>query len=121
MRESLVSLRSEVSGISKDLQTLTGRFDENKYFMDKSLKEHSAEIELLRSQINALETQIKELKGRLSSKTDTDTKTKGKMEIKKDKKESEDANIPETKAPEIKDPAKMYEAAYATFKDKKYK
>ena len=121
IRESEAALRSDIAGISKDLQTLIGRFDESKYFIDKTLKDTASEMELLRSQINALEAQIKELQGRLSSKTDTDTKTKGKMEIKKDKKESEDAKIPETKAHEIKDPAKMYEAAYATFKDKKYK
>lgn len=121
MRESEALLRSDVTGISKDLQTLIGRFDESKYFIDKTLKDTASEMELLRSQINTLEAQIKELQGRLSSKTDTDTKTKGKMEIKKDKKESEDAKLPETKEPEINDPAKMYEAAYATFKDKKYK
>lgn len=118
MRESEALLRSAVTGISKDLQTLIGRFDESKYSIDKTLKDTASEMELLRSQINALEARIKELQGRLSSKTDTDTKTK---EIKKDKKESEDAKLPETKELEIKDPATMYEAAYATFKDKKYK
>ena len=68
----MVSLRSEVSGISKDLQSLTGRFDENKYFIDKSLKDKSSEMDLLRAQITALETQVKEIQAKLSSKTDTD-------------------------------------------------
>ncbi|MEK7865018.1 MAG: hypothetical protein AAB175_04295, partial [Nitrospirota bacterium] len=72
IRESMVSLRSEVSGISKDLQSLTGRFDENKYFIDKSLKDKSSEMDLLRSQITSLETQVKEMQAKLSSKTDTD-------------------------------------------------
>ncbi|MCX5716725.1 MAG: hypothetical protein NTW44_00135, partial [Nitrospirae bacterium] len=72
IREGMVSLRSEVSGISKDLQSLTGRFDENKYFIDKSLKDKSLEIDLLRSQITALETQIKKMQTKLSSKSEID-------------------------------------------------
>ena len=119
IRESEASLRSEVSGISKDLQTITGRFDENKYFIDKSLKDKSSEVELLRLQITALETQVKELQG--GKRAETDSKTKGKQDIKKEKKtEPEEAKTPEAK-PEIKDPAKIYEAAYSTFKEKKFK
>ena len=79
----MVSLRSEVSGISKDLQSLTGRFDENKYFIDKSLKDKSSEMDLLRAQITALETQVKEIQAKLSSKTDTDAAPKDKIEGKK--------------------------------------
>ncbi|TAL27749.1 MAG: tol-pal system protein YbgF [Nitrospirae bacterium] len=122
IRESEASLRSEVSGISKDLQTITGRFDENKYFIDKSLKDKSSEVDLLRLQITALETQLKELQGgKPPSRIEADSKTKGKSEIKKEKKtEPEEAKIPEAK-PEIKDPAKIYDAAYAVFKEKKYK
>lgn len=119
IRESEASLRSEVSGISKDLQTITGRFDENKYFIDKSLKDKSAEIELLRLQITALETQVKESQG--GKRAETDSKTKGRQDVKKEKKpEPEEAKTPEAK-PEIKDPAKIYEAAYSTFKEKKFK
>ena len=117
MRESMVSLRSEVSGISKDLQSLTGRFDENKYFIDKSLKDKSSEMDLLRAQITSLETQVKEIQAKLSPKTDTDAAPKDKIEGKKEKK----SETEETKTPEIKDPAKAYEAAYASFKNKKYK
>ncbi|MDO8747400.1 MAG: hypothetical protein Q7J70_07050, partial [Thermodesulfovibrionales bacterium] len=51
VREGMVSLRSEVSGTSKDLQSLTGRFDENKYFIDKSMKDKALELDLLRAQI----------------------------------------------------------------------
>ena len=119
IRESEASLRSEVSGISKDLQTITGRFDENKYFIDKSLKDKSSEVELLRLQITALETQVKESQG--GKRAETDSKTKGKQDIKKEKKtEPEEAKTPEAK-PEIKDPAKIYEAAYSTFKEKNLK
>lgn len=119
IRESEASLRSEVSGISKDLQTITGRFDENKYFTEKSLKDKSSEMELLRLQITALETQVKE--SQEGKRAETDSKTKGKQDIKKEKKtEPEEAKTPGAK-PEIKDPAKIYEAAYSTFKEKKFK
>ena len=119
IRESEASLRSEVSGISKDLQTITGRFDENKYFTEKSLKDKSSEMELLRLQITALETQVKE--SQEGKRAETDSKTKGKQDIKKEKKtEPEEAKTPEAK-PEIKDPAKIYEAVYSTFKEKKFK
>ncbi len=117
IREGMVSLRSEVSGISKDLQTLTGRFDENKYFIDKSLKDKSSELDLLRSQITALETQVKEIQTKLPAKTENDTAAKDKPDVKKEK----ESETEEAKTPEIKDPAKAYEAAYASFKDKKYK
>ena len=122
IRESEAALRSDIAGISKDLQTLIGRFDESKYFIDKSLKDKSSEVELLRLQITALETQVKELQGgKLPAKAETDSKTKGKQDIKKEKKtEPEEAKTPEAK-PEVKDPAKMYEAAYNAFKGEKFK
>jgi tol-pal system protein YbgF len=104
---------------------LTGRFDENKYFIDKSLKDKSSEMDLLRAQITALETQVKEIQAKLSSKTDTDAAPKDKPDVKDVKKEkktdTEETKAPETKTPKIKDPAKAYEAAYASFKNKKYK
>lgn len=125
IREGMVSLRSEVSEISKDLQSLLGRFDENKYFIDKSLKDKSSEMDLLRAQITALETQVKEIQTKLSAKTETDTTAKDKPDVKKDKKsEIEETKTPETKIPEVsevKDTIKLYGAAYASFKDKKYK
>ncbi len=117
VREGMVSLRSEVSGTSKDLQSLTGRFDENKYFIDKFLKDKSLELDLLRAQITALETQVKEIQTKLSAKTETDTTAKDKPDVKKEKKTETEG----TKASEVKDPVKVYGAAYASFKDKKYK
>ncbi len=106
VREGTISLRSEVSGISRDLQILTGRFDENKYFIDKALKGKSSEIDLLRSQITSLETQMKEMQTKLSEKTDAEeTKTP----------------VGDSTLREIKDPVKVYEAARASFEDKKYK
>lgn len=113
IRESGASLRSEVSGLSKDLQTLTGRFDENKYFVNKTLKDTSAEIDLLHSQVNTLEMHVKELQTKLFPRPGIELKAEGKTEAKKETEE--------VKTPETKDPAKIYKAAYNDFKDKKYK
>src|SRR6266498_3111839 len=61
VRESQTSLYSQVSDISKDLQVLQGRFDENKFSLDKTVKDNSIEMELLRSQLNNLEMRLKEM------------------------------------------------------------
>src|SRR5512135_2275607 len=66
IRESQASLYSQVAEQSKEVQVLRGRFDENKFFIDKALKESSVERELLRSQIGSLEKRIKELNDRLT-------------------------------------------------------
>src|SRR5512136_2122721 len=66
IRESQASLYSQVTEQSKEVQVLQGRFDENKFFIDKALKESSIERELLRSQIGSLERRIKELNERLT-------------------------------------------------------
>jgi tol-pal system protein YbgF len=110
LRESGASLRSEVSGLSKDVQTLTGRFDEYKNFIDTSLKKQASETDLLKSQIAALETQIKDLQAKVYPKQDAD-KTKDKT----------DSKTTDSKAGEIKEPGKLYESAYNAFKAKKYK
>jgi tol-pal system protein YbgF len=121
VRESTVSLRSDISGISKDIQTLIGRFDENKYFLDKTLSERSSEMGVLRTQIAALDAQVKDLQIKLSSvKTDIE-----KVKVTQDapQKEAKTDHV-ETRTPEVKDPAnpaKIYEVAYNTFKEKKYK
>lgn len=107
LRESGAQLRSEVSGLSKDVQMLTGRFDEYKHFMDTSMKKQTAEIELLKLQIAELDKQVKDLQAKVFPKQDTD-KTK-------------DKTTADAKTAEIKEPGKLYESAYNAFKAKKYK
>ena len=66
VRESQTDLFAKVNETSRGLQELRGRFDENRYFTEKSLKDFSGERDLLRTQMTALETQIKTLKDRLA-------------------------------------------------------
>ncbi len=113
IRESQMSLLGRLTDLSRDLQVLSGRFEESKYFMDKSFKEWTVERELLKGQINNLETRLKELNDRLVKLSAERAQTQQKAE--------------EEKAPEKvveegkKEPLKAYEEAYSLYKEKKYK
>lgn len=113
MRESQSSLLAQTSDLSKELQTLKGRFDENKYFMDKTIKDLFSERELLQAKIAHLENEMKELKTKLSAlsseKKEMSTPLDNKMES---------ANL-ESKVAD-NDPQKIYDDAHIAFKEKKY-
>jgi tol-pal system protein YbgF len=67
VRMSQAEIQSQLSTVAGDIQKLNGRFDENKYFLEKALKDSSAEMELLKTQMTALEKQVREMKDRLST------------------------------------------------------
>jgi len=116
IRESQASLNSQVSELSKEVQVLRGRFEENKFFIDKAMKDAVTERELLRSQMNSLDVRIKELNDKVARLGETKTSAP---------KATADAEGGAEKAQEQKrpddDPKKAYEAAYNLFKEKKYK
>ena len=115
IRESQSSLYSQVQDISKDLQVLQGRFDESKFFMDKSVKDNSIEVELLRSQINKLDTRTKELSEKLAKLSEAAPPPQKPAEG-----EETTEKAPQQAKPES-DPIKTYEAAYNSFRGKHYK
>jgi len=117
IRESQTSLYSQVAEQSKEVQVLRGRFDENKFFVDKALKESSIERELLRSQISTLEKRVKELNERLARMSE-----QGSPVAQKPSAEGED--LPEKVSPPKSlddEPAKAYDAAYTLLKEKQFK
>ncbi|HWR58444.1 MAG TPA: tol-pal system protein YbgF [Thermodesulfovibrionales bacterium] len=116
VRESQASLYSQVQEVSKDLQVLQGRFDENKFFMDKAMKDNSIELELLRSQMNKLEMRTKELSEKLAKLSESTAPP-----VQKPAPEGED--IAEKTPPQRSesDPIKAYEAAYGSFREKHYR
>src|SRR5208282_2672835 len=63
LKEGQSSLLSQVGDLSKEIQVLEGRFDENKYSLDKTIKDLFAEKDLQQARIAALENEVKELKG----------------------------------------------------------
>src|SRR5664280_1665853 len=62
IKESQSTILSQTSDYSKELQSLRGRFDENKYFQDKTLKDLMSELELQKARVASLESQLKEMK-----------------------------------------------------------
>ncbi len=62
LKESQSSLLSQVSDLSKAIQVLEGRFDENKYNVDKTIKDLLAEKDLQQARIASLENEVKALK-----------------------------------------------------------
>jgi tol-pal system protein YbgF len=114
IREGQASLLTQISDLSRETQTLKGRFDENKYFMDKTIKDLFSERELLQAKIVHLENEIKELKTKLSALSSE----KKEMSTPPDNK-MESANL-ESKSAEANDPQKIYDDAHIAFKEKKY-
>jgi len=117
IRESQTSLYSQMAEQSKEVQILQGRFDENKFFIDKALKESSIERELLRSQISGLEKRVKELSDRITKLSEPGTSTPQRPLA--EGEESPEKVIPQ-KSPDD-EPARAYEAAYTLLKEKQFK
>lgn len=117
IRESQLSMYSQISEISKELQVLKGRFEENKFSSDKALRDAFIEKELLRSQINSLELRIKEINDKFAKGIEPRTV---QPEQKTDT-ETTETETAEQKTIEKEDPKKAYEAAYDLLKNKRYK
>ena len=129
MRQSQAELQSTVANLSKDTQVLSGRFDEHKYFVEKTLKDRSTEMDILRSQMTAIEKQMKTVQDRLIAlemqtrqQRETAAEQPGETEA---KKEEPQQRIPVREDQPVKaapsDKIAKYDAAYNAFKSKKYK
>jgi len=124
VKESQADLFSKINATSSGLQELRGRFDENRYFTEKSLKEFTSEKDLLKAQIAGLEMQIKTLKDKLTA-----LENPGRpIEPAKDAAEPslKPNNTVRTEGEPQTEPvadtkAKAYDTAYQLFKDKKYR
>lgn len=66
MQEGQASINSRLSELTSGLQELRGRFEENKYFFEKTYKDTMSEKDVLKAQIAGMETQVKALKDRLT-------------------------------------------------------
>jgi tol-pal system protein YbgF len=113
LRESQSSLLTQVGDLSKEIQVLQGRFDESKYFIDKTIKDLLAEKDLQQARIVALENEVKELK------------TKGIQQAQPSASAPEGPAAPagEQKASSSTDytvPQKLYDDAQIDFKGKRY-
>lgn len=117
IQQSQAEIQAKLTDLSRDVQVLNGKFDENKYFTEKSLQTHATEMELIKHQITTLEGQIKEIKNRLETldvrmreqqKSISDLQTKI---IAPTEEQKGNEQHPATPA----DKASKYEAAYNAF------
>ncbi len=128
MRQSQSEIQSMLSNASRDIQVLSGRFDENKYFVENKLKESSTETELLKAQLTALGGQIKELKTRIDTVESQVKENKAALKEQSEEKAGETEETPVQAAPGTDKNAKTqyadkkahYDAAYALFINAKY-
>jgi tol-pal system protein YbgF len=122
VRESQAEIESRLSNISRDLQVHSGRFDENKYFVEKTLKDSSGETDLIRAQISGVESRLKEMGDRLST---LEGQVKQIKEAEKKPEESQEGQRGSegtaAKSGITGDKVAQYEAAYGAFRNKKYK
>ena len=121
LRESQADILEKVNENTRGLQELRGRFDENRYFIEKTLKESFSEKELLKAQITGLETQIKSLKDRLAILEGQPTSRETALSSTDSAPKTE--SLPHDERTEtVEDSGKSaYEASYQLFKDKKFK
>ena len=119
IRESQASLYSQVAEQSKEVQVLRGRFDENKFFVEKALKESSIERELLRSQISSLEKRVNELNERLGKLSEPGTSVAQRPSAEGEDSSPDRGRVPQKSLDD--EPAKAYEAAYTLLKEKQFK
>ncbi|GAB4387523.1 MAG: tol-pal system protein YbgF [Thermodesulfovibrionales bacterium] len=124
IRRSQQDLYMQLQQVTRDVQLLSGRFDENKYFMDRYLKESSKEIEGLRAKVGeggspADRQSLEAVKKKLQAlEAEVEALRKGAPAA-----ASPGAAVP-APAPEAKAPAagpeKAYDAAYDKFKEGRY-
>jgi tol-pal system protein YbgF len=131
VRMSQAEIQSQLSTVAGDMQKLSGRFDENKYFVEKTLKDSTAEVELLKTQMTAMEKQVREVKDRLNA---LEGHTKQQPESAQNEQAKEPERKPEESQKEVQpgegktvkpkspgDRVQQYEEAYSAYKNKHYK
>lgn len=95
LRESQSSLLGQTTDLSKEIQSLKGRFDENRYFIDKALKDSLSERELQLARISSLETEVKDLRGKFTALAAELAQAKESARTAQEKKEKEAASAAE--------------------------
>jgi tol-pal system protein YbgF len=131
VRMSQAEIQSQLSALAGDVQKLNGRFDENKYFLEKTVKDSTAETDLLKTQMTAMEKQIREVKDRLTA-LEGNTKQRREpaqeqaKETGKKPEESQKEGEPvdgktATKPQSPEGSVQQYDEAYSAYKAKHYK
>jgi tol-pal system protein YbgF len=125
VRMNQAEIQSQLANVAKDIQVLSGRFDENKYSSEKTLRDWTSEMDLMKAQIASLERQTKEMKDKLAafegqSKLPKESSKEQELEKNPEQKEA-GAGESQTVKPRASDRLGQYETAYNAFKNKRYK
>lgn len=130
VRQSQAEMQSLLSNVSRDIQVLSGRFDENKYFTENTLKNSVIEIDLIKAQITSMEGQIKDIKDRLTA---LENQMQQQKELVKEKVKEAEKKVEEpmkelpqqevfpSQKPGVKNKKAIYDAAYNAFEKGQYK
>jgi tol-pal system protein YbgF len=127
VRQSQAEMQSQLSKVAGDVQVLNGRFEEHKYFIEKSLKDSSVDIELLKAQMTTIESHIKDTKERVTALENTMGVHREALQTQPQETEKEpvepmiEQQLQEETQHSLLDRVRKYEDAYNTFKKKKYK
>jgi tol-pal system protein YbgF len=131
IRQSQAEILTQMSSLTKETQVLSGKFEENKDYTEKKLRDMSLEMDLLRAQLTAFENQFKETKNRMNAFDDRSRRQEPTKEQPK-QTEKKHEEVKKEPAPAEEQPAKpaattsgsakaKYDAALKIFKAKKYK
>ncbi len=127
LRESLTNQNTRINELARGLQELRGRHDEQRYFIEKALKEQRAELDLLKAQIASLEAQNKEIRQKLALLGATGgplpAEAAGSSQGASQEKgaQTQEQTAPAEKEKDQSLPKAAYESAYKTFQEKKYR
>jgi tol-pal system protein YbgF len=130
IRQSQAEIQTQISSVTKESQILSGKFEENKDYTEKKLRDTSLELDLLRAQLAAVENQFKETKNRMNADDRSRRQEPSKEQPKQTEKKPEE--VKKEPAPAEAQPAKpaattggpskaKYDAALKIFNGKKYK
>ncbi len=114
---SVSDLLIRVQTLTSELQILTGRFEEVRYFSEKSSKELSDKKDSLNTQIKELEIAVNDLKTRLARLESAKIPVQKPAETTAKKTSKDIKKQAQTAGTAIKD---VYMSAYRTFKDNKF-
>jgi tol-pal system protein YbgF len=112
IREGQAATLTQISGLSREIQMLKGRFEESRFFMDRTARDWASERELLNAKIASLEKEIKQLNDRINALAAMPEPqaphTPGRM------------LDPHAAIPPAVDPKRLYDDAHIAFQERRY-
>jgi|GEM_PF-471743 len=125
IRQSQADLLTQIQDLLRQVQVLTGRFEESRFYTDKTLKQTTADMDVLKSEMKAkdksfskkdadeLITRVKNIEAQMKSMDDRLAALEKVVEV-----PAEEST--ETEATEAKTPEEQYNNALEVFNKHKY-